>query len=580
MNEKLKAQFKDDVKNLERELAAFEAGEIDRRTYKTISGAFGTYAQRTEGNMLRLRIPGGRLTKQKLAFLAGMIETYQIDCIKMTSVQNIQLHNLSRETVLEIMQKAMDADIITYGCGGNYFRNVMASPLSGVEKGEYFDVMPWAEAASDYTLSRLRDVHLPRKLKIAFSNGPDNTTHATFRDLGFAARTDGTFDVYCAGGLGPNPRLGIKVAEAMAPETIPACIDAMVSVFTTFGNYQKRLLARSRYLQQTLGIEKLKTEYAKALEETLKTSPRLPKELSLFEKLYLPFPQKESSTSLDNSSLYIKDSHMYKGDYFQHNGTGSMPDENSVPDEKLLTAKKGISLGHEMNHPRIIHQKQPGLYTVKYHPIGGLLPPAFPERLYQTIKDMPYVEGRISPDGTLYLIHLTAEEADCVLAITEDSGVTPLECSTCCIGASLCQHGIRDSQALLKEIIKATDKAGIPADALPSLHISGCPSSCGTHQTNIIGFQGGTKLADGQPMPAFVLIFNGCARQGEENLGETLGTIFQEEIPEFMVELGQMVANSGQDFHTWIASNEISFRKLASKYIDRQTVGLTEQQRN
>lgn len=534
MNEKLKAQFKDGVKDLERDLAAFEAGEIDRRTYKTISGAFGTYAQRTEGNMLRLRIPGGRLTKQKLAFLAGMIETYQINCIKMTSVQNIQLHNLSRKTVLEIMKKAMDADIITYGCGGNYFRNVMASPLSGVEKGEYFDVMPWAEAASDYTLTRLRDVHLPRKLKIAFSNGPANTTHATFRDLGFAARPDGTFDVYCAGGLGPNPRLGIKVAEAMAPETIPACIDAMVSVFTTFGNYQKRLLARSRYLQHTLGIENLKAEYEIALEETLKTSPRLPKELSLFEKLYLPFPQKEST-----------------------------------PGEKLLTTKKGISLGREMNHPRIIHQKQPGLYTVKYHPIGGLLPPAFPERLYQTIKDMPYVEGRISPDGTLYLIHLTAEEADRVLAITEDSGITPLECSTSCIGASLCQHGIRDSQALLREIIKAADKAGIPAGALPSLHISGCPSSCGTHQTNIIGFQGGTKLADGQPMPAFVLIFNGCARQGEENLGETLGTIFQEEIPEFMVELGKMVAKSGEDFAAWIAFNETSFRELASKYIDR-----------
>ena len=29
----------------------------------------------------------------------------------------------------------------------------MCSPLSGVEKDEYFDVVPWAEAAGDYLLA-------------------------------------------------------------------------------------------------------------------------------------------------------------------------------------------------------------------------------------------------------------------------------------------------------------------------------------------------------------------------------------------------------------------------------------------
>ena len=40
-----------------------------------------------------------------------------------------------------------------------------------------------------------------RKLKVGFSNGPANETHATFRDLGFVGREDGNFDVYSAGGL-------------------------------------------------------------------------------------------------------------------------------------------------------------------------------------------------------------------------------------------------------------------------------------------------------------------------------------------------------------------------------------------
>ena len=61
---------------------------------------------------------------------------------------------------------------------------------------------------------------MPRKLKVCFSNSPANVTHATYRDLGFAACPDGTFDVYSAGGLGNNPQFGVKVAEGVAPEKI------------------------------------------------------------------------------------------------------------------------------------------------------------------------------------------------------------------------------------------------------------------------------------------------------------------------------------------------------------------------
>ena len=44
------------------------------------------------------------------------------------------------------------------------------SPLSGVQPGEAFDVMPYAEAVTEYLLSICRDIKMPRKLKIAFCN--------------------------------------------------------------------------------------------------------------------------------------------------------------------------------------------------------------------------------------------------------------------------------------------------------------------------------------------------------------------------------------------------------------------------
>ena len=107
----------------------------------------------------------------------------------------------------------------------------MCSPLSGVEVGEYFDVMPYAEAAGNYAMNFIKAEKMPRKLKICFSNSPANLPHATYRDLGFAARPDGKFDVYSAGGLGNNPKFGVKVAEGVAPDKILYYVQAMWQTF-------------------------------------------------------------------------------------------------------------------------------------------------------------------------------------------------------------------------------------------------------------------------------------------------------------------------------------------------------------
>ena len=96
-----------------------------------------------------------------------------------------------------------------------------------------------------------------------------------------------------------------------------------------------------------------------------------------------------------------------------------------------------------MDHPRAIPQKQPGMYAVKYHPIGGILPVDKPRQLYELLKDVPGAEIRIAPHETLYVINLTAAEAERVIAATEDGASTEFECSVACIGAATCQQGVR-----------------------------------------------------------------------------------------------------------------------------------------
>ena len=141
--------------------------------------------------------------------------------------------------------------------------------------------------------------------------------------------------------------------------------------------------------------------------------------------------------------------------------------------------------------------------------------------------------------------------------------------SVSCIGGIICSTGIRDSQGLLAAMMEAVDQADLPANALPTVHVSGCPSSCGTQQIGALGFQGASKMVEGKPQPAFALLMKGCEKQGQERLGENLGTILQNEIPGFMVELGRTVAASGLGFDEWLAENEDTFRALAAKYINR-----------
>ena len=123
---------------------------------------------------------------------------------------------------------------------------------------------------------------------------------------------------------------------------------------------------------------------------------------------------------------------------------------------------------------------------------------------------------------------------------------------------------------MLRTIVQAANYAHIPTDCLPSIHISGCMSSCGAHQASVIGLQGCIKRVNGTGQPAFSLTFLGCSRLGKEALGQALGAITIKQIPFFFIELGNTVDKSGQSFDQWIKKNEETFCNLALKYINME----------
>ncbi len=505
------SEFLPDLEEFREKTLKFHRKEMSVAEYKGFSGGFGSYAERGgETHMLRLRMAGGQITKERLQFIVGICDKYHVERLKLTTCQSIQLHHLRAEDLYDMMAAAWKAGMISRGGGGDFPRNVLASPLSGVQREEYFDVLPYAQAAGDYMMGFIKAVKFPRKLKVGFSNSPANETHVTFRDLGFAATPEGTFDVYAAGGLGINPKLGVCVAKGIDPGKILYYIKAMVNTFTTYGNYENRARARTRYLQDTLGEEGLVKAYQEKLEEA--------------------------------------------------SATEQLDVDITVP----VLSKTGPEAAVE--DKRIIPQKQKGLYAVFYQPLGGSLTPAKAEELYHLIEDMEDVEIRLTPDEGLYVINCSAGEAERVLQRTADGADTLFETSTACIGNSVCQVGLRDSQALLRDCVEAVRKENFPDGVLPKIHISGCPSSCGTHQTAGIGLRGAVKQTPDGPKPAFAFFVGGCDRRGEEILAETGKSIAIEDIPRFFVELGRMVSSENTVYADWIVSNQERLDQLIQKY--------------
>lgn len=484
--------------------------EISLKEYKGYSGGFGSYGERGGNSfMLRLRMNQGVLTKDKMKFICDSINKYNVEKLHLTTCQTIQMHKLTPQSVGEIMEEALDHDIVCRG-GGDFPRNVMTSPLSGVNVNETFDVLPYAKACSDYLLSVMLDLHLPRKLKVAFENDVNNPTHATFRDLGFVAKSNGNFDVYCAGGLGQNPKMGVLVKEDALKEDVLYYVRAMILIFIENGNYENRAKARTRYMQDTLGIEGLKKAFNKNLEIAYK--------------------------------------------------------ENLKINPQIIKINKKSNSENTIKNWRVIKQKQEGLYTVMCHPIAGDISIEEFISLYNCIKDMDGVEIRIAPDQNIYIINLNANEALEVLEKTNFGAKNVFETSVSCVGATVCQVGFRDSKGLLLKLVEGLRKYDFANGTLPRMHISCCPSSCGTHQIGLLGFRGSVKLVDKIPTPAFTMYVYGNDLLTKERFGKELGTVCEDEILAMLVEIAKSVQANKTNFEDWYNNNEEVFNSIVSKY--------------
>lgn len=490
--------------------------EMSIGEYKGKSGAFGSYAERgANTGMSRWRFNGGRITKEQMQFLADAIRKYSLQHVHFTTGQCLQMHALNGDTILALFKECYEQGIYNRGAGGDNPSNMVASVLRGIDLRETFDITPYAAAVGEYILEQMFYIKIPRKFKMGMDNGYDLSPHATFKDLGFHLTENNTFEVYACGGIGPNPRIGIKVADNVVPQDVLYHVKAMLMVFANHGNFKNRGKARTRYMPAEMGG-------ADAFINTYRETLDMVK---------------------DVESITIN------------------------PVDFAYTITKTGTLDDSVENHRIHRQKQEGLYYVEYHPVGG---DANVEKLVKALDyavTLDAAEARLAPEEAIYFINLTADEARHIAELTDDSAENDFRRSVSCVGATVCQIGMQDSNGLLKSIFSHLESEGIDTHKLPQIHISGCPHSCGTHQIGEIGFHGAVKLVDKRPQPAFVLVDGGSEHMGSEQFGKMAGNIEAVRIPAFMADLANMLnAAEEPDFATWRINHKAEYMELIKSY--------------
>lgn len=497
----------------------FLEGKITRAEFKGLSGGMGCYAQRDGKKfMIRLRTPSGIISKEHLDLILNYTKQYKLDKIHLTTRQAVQLHDLSLDNVCDIMVDAIDHDLFTRGGGGNYPRNVSLSPLSGVEKGEAFDVTPYALQVGHYFLRNSTTYKLPRKLKVAFSSSELDRACATINDLGFIAVIENGkpyFKMWLTGGMGNGAAIGIPFDELIEPEEVLYYVEAMIQLFIEEGDYTNKAKARTRFIPKRMGVENFLKCYHQHLEHVKQTE------------------------QFDGITPIIYEEKLWKSD---------------INDNFL-----------------IIPQKQENLYSVILHPACGQIKVETLEKLANFLENLEGAEIRSSMEEDIYVRNLSAQNAQKLLDVVE-TGImhTKIQNSVSCIGTPTCQMGILQSQNLYYSIIEAVNKANLSnavQNQLPSVHISGCPNSCTRHQVVPMGFTGKKKQINGTLTDVFELYIDGNVSKNNTHMGKILGCIKVNEIPNFIVELGKLLEQFSIDYTRLLNEKQEDFNSLVDKYL-------------
>lgn len=223
--------------------------------------------------MLRLRIPGCRLSAAQANAIADITENWGAGTVDITTRGNFQIRRIEPKNILSVLTRLADAGLTSKGSGADNVRNITASATSGFDPNELLDVMPYAHALHHYILNNRELYGLPRKFNVSFDNGGAISVAVDTNDIGFvpvkiqgqANIEDGVYFRVLLAGITGHQHFARDAGILVKAEDAVTVAVAMIKVFIANGDRTNRKKARLVYLLEKWGIEKYLLETQKLL---------------------------------------------------------------------------------------------------------------------------------------------------------------------------------------------------------------------------------------------------------------------------------------------------------------------------
>ena len=466
-----------DIIDLERKIALFRDGKIDDERFRSLRLARGVYGQRQEGvQMIRIKLPFGKVSSEQLQRICAVSDEYSTGRLHITTRQDIQIHYVSLDRTPELWAELEKNDITLREACGNTVRNITASETAGIDVDEPFDVSPYAHALFQFFLRNPVCQEMGRKFKMSFSSSDKDTALSYLHDLGFIPKIvngERGFKVMLGGGLGSQPHHAELLSEFIPVNQIIPTTEGVLRIFDRFGERNKRLKARMKFLIKDLGRD----AFLKLVEE---------------EKKALSYQTVEIDTADFDAPI-------------------------AAP---LLVAPKvvieDVAAFEAWKKSNVIQQKQAGYVAIGIKVSLGDFYTDKARLLADLIKNYGANELRFSLRQDILIRHIKEENLaffyqELAKLDFVSLGYNSTADITACPGTDTCNLGIASSTGIATELerVLAAEYPKYLNDNEITIKISGCMNACGQHNMAEIGFQGMSINSGKLVAPALQVLLGG-----------------------------------------------------------------------
>ncbi|MGH7492408.1 MAG: nitrite/sulfite reductase [bacterium] len=533
----------EDIQAMRSAIVQLRHGELsveEFRKFRLHRGIYGQRADQAGYNMIRVKVPYGLLTTKQLHRLARIAEEFADGVAHITTRQDLQFHWVRLEKVPAVMADLAEVGLTTREACGNTVRNIVGSPLAGIDPDELFDVTPYARQLAKHLLRHVLSQQLPRKFKISFSGSPNESDGVIpwIHDIGLVAAlgVDGHrgFKVYVGGGLGSQPRVADLLEEFTPADLLIPTAEAILTIFNKNGNRENRNKARMKYVLWKMGLQEFRRLVQEERRRVLNSGRDFSAPEELEETGYLPI----SSTQpvVRNGDLAVR----------------NWLDANVFPQKQ--------------RHYHLVYLNPTiGDLTATQLSALGEIAEQFSNGQVRTTTQQDVVLRWIR-SSDLYDLYKKLKQFD-----LHQSGAQTIAHVTSCPGADTCNLGVTHSRALGKALTALFQENSGWKEALAEVRvkISGCPNSCGQHHVASLGFYGATRKAGEHQIPSYVLLLGGGFNSGKQNFGETIGKIPARRVPEAVSRLLHgFLSERNDDEKFWDYVDRIGVAQFRSRLQD------------